>query len=106
MTTRPTLIEMKLQCRIDYDYDDSLLEMYEKGAFKYIESYINREIITDDSTELTDNQIRFTDELKIAELMIISSYYSNREAVSSTNMNIVPMAAQSILEMYRISNVW
>ena len=104
MTTRPTLIEMKLQCRIDYDYDDSLLEMYEKGAFKYIESYINREIITD-STELTDNQIRFTDELKIAELMIISSYYSNREAVSSTNMNIVPMAAQSILEMYRISNV-
>ena len=55
--------------------------------------------------QLTDNQIRFTDELKIAELMIISSYYSNREAVSSTNMNIVPMAAQSILEMYRISNV-
>ena len=104
MANRPTLAEMKLQCRIDYDFDDSLLEMYEKGAFKYIESYINREIITDD-TELTDNQIRFTDELKIAELMIISSYYSNREAVSSTNMNIVPMAAQSILEMYRISNV-
>ena len=106
MVSRPTLTEIKLQCRIDYDYDDSLLDMYEKGAFKYLESYINREIITDDYTELTDNQIRFTDELKIAELMIISSYYSNRETVSSTNMNIVPMASQSILEMYRISNVW
>src|SRR5574344_290689 len=105
MATRPTVAEMKLQCRVDYDFGDSLLEMYEKGAFKYIECYINREIVTDESAELTDHKLRLTDELHIAPTMTISRYSSNREALRTTTMNIVPMAAQSLIEMYRFSNV-
>ena len=69
--TRPTLSEIKTQCRIDHDYDDDYLSQLENSAFNLMNTYLNRTIITDLNAELSDNDIMYNDQLKIAELMII-----------------------------------
>ena len=92
--TRPTLSEMKTQCRIDHNYDDDYLSQLENSAFNLMNTYLNRTIITD---ELTDNDIAYNHQLKIAELMIIDSFYNDRSAEK------IPGAAIFILNQFRIA---
>ena len=95
--TRPTLSEIKTQCRIDHDYDDDYLSQLENSAFNLMNTYLNRTIITDLNAELTDNDIAYNDQLKIAELMIIDSFYNDRSAEK------IPGAAIFIMNQYRIA---
>ena len=37
--TRPTLSEIKTQCRIDHDYDDDYLSQLENSAFNLMNTY-------------------------------------------------------------------
>ena len=53
--------------------------------------------ITDLNAELTDNDIAYNDQLKIAELMIIDSFYNDRSAEK------IPGAAIFILNQFRIA---
>ena len=94
--TRPTLSEIKTQCRIDHNYDDDYLSQLENSAFNLMNTYLNRTIITDLNAELTDNDIMYNDQLKIAELMIIDSFYNDRSAEK------IPGAAIFILNQFRI----
>ena len=43
--TRPTLSEIKTQCRIDHNYDDDYLSQLENSAFNLMNTYLNRTII-------------------------------------------------------------
>lgn len=95
--TRPTLPEIKVQCRIDHNYDDDYLSQLENSAFNLMNTYLNRTIITDSNAELTDNDIMYNDQLKIAELMIIDSFYNDRSA------DKIPGAAMVILNQFRIA---
>ena len=88
--TRPTLPEIKTQCRIDHNYDDDYLSQLENSAFNLMNTYLNRTIITDLNAELND-------QLKIAELMIIDSFYNDRSAEK------IPGAAIFILNQFRIA---
>ena len=83
--TRPTLSEIKTQCRIDHNYDDDYLSQLENSAFNLMNTYLNR----------TD--IAYNDQLKIAELMIIDSFYNDRSAEK------IPGAAIFILNQFRIA---
>ena len=71
--TRPTLSEIKTQCRIDHNYDDDYL------------------------SQLENSDIMYNDQLKIAELMIIDSFYNDRSAEK------IPGAAIFILNQFRIA---
>ena len=95
--TRPTTAEMKAQCRIDHDYDNYYLSQLESSAFNLMNTYLNRTIITDSNAELEDNEIMYNDQLKIAELMIIDSFYNDRSA------DKIPGAAIFILNQFRIA---
>lgn len=95
--TRPTLPEIKVQCRIDHNYDDYYLSQLENSAFNLMNTYLNRTIITDSNAELEDNDIMYNDQLKIAELMIIDSFYNDRSA------DKIPGAAMVILNQFRIA---
>lgn len=95
--TRPTTAEIKTQCRIDHDYDNTYLSQLENSAFNLMTTYLNRTIVTDSNAELEDNDIEFNDQLKIAELIIIDSFYNNRSAEK------IPGAAIFILNQYRIA---
>ena len=86
--TRPTLSEIKTQCRIDHDYDDDYLSQLENSAFNLMNTYLNRTIITESDSELSDNDIMYNDQLKIAELMIAEK---------------IPGAAIFILNQFRIA---
>ena len=79
--TRPTLSEIKTQCRIDHNYDDDYLSQLENSAFNL----------------MNDNDIQYNDQLKIAELMIIDSFYNDRSAEK------IPGAAIFIMNQYRIA---
>ena len=95
--TRPTLPEIKTQCRIDHNYDDAYLSQLENSAFNLMNTYLNRTIITDLNAELSDNDIMYNDQLKIAELMIIDSFYNDRSAEK------IPGASMFILNQFRIA---
>ena len=95
--TRPTLPEIKVQCRIDHNYDDDYLSQLENSAFNLMNTYLNRTIITESNAELSDNEIMYNDQLKIAELMIIDSFYNDRSAEK------IPGAAIFILNQFRIA---
>jgi hypothetical protein len=60
-------------------------------------TYLNRTIITESNSELEDNEIMYNDQLKIAELMIIDSFYNDRSAEK------IPGAAIFIMNQYRIA---
>ena len=78
-------------------YDDDYLSQLENSAFNLMNTYLNRTIITDLNAELTDNDIAYNDQLKIAELMIIDSFYNDRSAEK------IPGAAIFILNQFRIA---
>ena len=88
--TRPTLSEIKTQCRIDHNYDDDYLSQLENSAFNLMNTYLNRTIITDSNAELEDNDIAYNDQLKI-------SFYNDRSAEK------IPGAAMFILNQFRIA---
>lgn len=100
---RPTVEEIKLYCRIDNSIEDDMLEALESSMFRLITTYLNRDVITDDS-ELTGNAIYYNDGIRIAEMMLIDWNYNNRSSVGNTPLEI-PGAAKMILDLYRVSNV-
>ena len=78
-------------------YNDDYLSQLENSAFNLMNTYLNRTIITDLNAELSDNDIAYNDQLKIAELMIIDSFYNDRSAEK------IPGAAIFILNQFRIA---
>jgi hypothetical protein len=101
--SRPTVSDIKLYSRIDNDIEDSLLLSMENSAYNFICRYVNRPIETDPDAELSDNGIYYTDDIRIAELMLIDWNYNNRSA--GANNADIPPAVKFILDIYRICNV-
>lgn len=95
---RPTVAEIKIHSRIDNDIEDEYLAMLENSCFEFIQSYLNRSVITDSNTELTGTDMYYNDQFKMCELMIIDSWYTDR----STDK--VPEAAMLVLNQFRIIN--
>lgn len=95
---RPTVADIKMHSRIDNDLEDTYLASLEDSCFDFIQSYLNRTVITDSNAELTGTDIRYNDQFRICELMIIDSWYTNR---STDN---IPAAAMIMLNQYRIIN--
>ena len=97
-TARPTIAEIKIHSRIDNDIEDDYLQILENGAYSFISDYMNQEVVVSPDTELTDTQIEYNDQMKIAELMIIDAWYTERKCDN------IPKSAIFMLDKYRIMN--
>lgn len=97
-TARPTIAEIKIHSRIDNDIEDDYLQILENGAYSFISDYMNLEVVVSPDTELTDTQIEYNDQMKIAELMIIDAWYTERKCDN------IPKSALFILDKYRVMN--
>ena len=60
MANRPTLTEIKMHSRIDTDYEDDYLVALDNSAFDFIRTYLNRDLVLDNTAELTEGQIYYT----------------------------------------------
>nr|WP_216355199.1 MULTISPECIES: head-tail connector protein [Gilliamella] len=88
-----TLQEVKLHCRIDVTdtLEDSLLQIYIDAALEACQKHIGK------SFEVQE----FTPAIKAGCLMYIAHLYENREMVTSSIVNQVPLAISSLWSIYR-----
>ena len=88
-----TLQEVKLHCRIDVTdtLEDSLLQIYIDAALEACQKHIG------ESFEVQE----FTPAIKAGCLMYIAHLYENREMVTSSIVNQVPLAISSLWSIYR-----
>jgi uncharacterized phage protein (predicted DNA packaging) len=64
MTAEITLDEAKLHCRIDDDYEDTLIQAYIDAALEVCQKHIGKRF---------DNGLEFTPAIKIGCLMYVSA---------------------------------
>lgn len=93
MMANITLQEVKLHCRIDITdtLEDSLLQIYIDAALEACQKHIGK------SFEVQE----FTPAIKAGCLMYIAHLYENREMVTSSIVNQVPLAISSLWSIYR-----
>lgn len=91
----PTLEELKLQCRIDYDYEDSLIDIYLKAAIRRAEVRLNRKLY---ETEIPENEscgILINDDIKMALILAVGHFYESRDASK------IPAGFYELIDPYR-----
>lgn len=87
-----TIVEAKEHLRIDYSYDDLMIENYLKMAKNYVLKY------TGLSEERADNE----EDLSFAVLAIVGEFYENRINSVTSQTKVNPMVS-SILDMHSIN---
>lgn len=90
-----TLEEAKLHCRIDDDYEDTLIQAYIAAALEVCQQHIGKRFDTEPP------QIDFNPALKVGCMMYVSQLYEYRTTVSDIEAKEVPMAISSLWSAYR-----
>ncbi len=98
------LSDVKYQLRIEQDdsTEDAYLNMLVRAVQSYVDTYLNRLVQWERRSRGTDTEIPMYDDIKIACLMLIGTWYENRESVSAFTLKEVPMATEMLLSPYRI----
>ena len=94
-----TVAEAKAQCRIEADEvdEDALLTGLIEAAITLIQSDINKPLVAEGEEGQT-----LTPALKLAALLLIGHWYTNREAVvTGTIATTLPLAYESLIHPYR-----
>lgn len=95
--------EAKLQCHLEADFteEDAYLQILTDAAINKVENDINKKIV--DSTSTTsDGELKMTSAIKMAVLLLIGHWYTNREAVvTGTISTALPLAYESLINSYR-----
>ncbi|WP_392552919.1 head-tail connector protein [Orbus wheelerorum] len=92
----PTIEELKLQCRIDYSDEDSLLDMYLKAAINRAETRLNRKLYEDSIPEDKSNGIVVNAEIKMALILAVNHFYDSRNAAK------IPTGFYELIDPYRV----
>lgn len=98
-----TLDEIKLQCRIDGDEEDSLLTVFLESAKSAIENYTNRKLFAELPENAPDNALEISADLKVAILMFIAYLYENRTGANESSIaqfKGLPPTIKMIVERY------
>lgn len=96
---KPTIEELRLQCRIDGGEEDSLLKTYAGAAKSRAENYINRSLYDEAVPESDTDGLVITDDIKLALMLAVGFWYENRESQA------LPSGFKSLLEPYRFINL-
>lgn len=92
-----TLEEAKLHCRIDDDYEDTLIQAYIDAALEVCQKHIGKRF---------DNGLEFTPAMKIGCLMYVSQLYENRSMTREVGMSEIPMTVSALWSVYRDVGVY
>ncbi|MFM5229641.1 head-tail connector protein [Aeromonas media] len=99
-----TVSEAKAQCRIEPEMtdEDALLTGLIEAAISHIQSDINKPLVAVEDGAAGEGGQSFTPALKLAALLLIGHWYTNREAVvTGTIATTLPLAYDSLIHPYR-----
>lgn len=93
------LPRIKQQLRVEHDAEDDLILGYNAAAFEYIEQYCGRKIVP---TPTLPEEMELTPALEQAALLLITHWYTHREAVvTGTITSELPLGVESLLWLKR-----
>ncbi|MFU8906209.1 head-tail connector protein [Proteus sp. DFP240708] len=92
----PTIDELKLQCYIDGDQDDDLLQQNLSSAIAEVERLTNRKLYDDEIPENDHYGLLLSEDIKIRLMQMVGFWYENREGQS------LPESLCNALREYRI----
>ncbi|PHM66716.1 head-tail connector protein [Xenorhabdus sp. KJ12.1] len=95
----PTLEELRLQCRIDSDEEDSLLLTYLAAAREKATNYLNRNLYETQIPETDPDGILLTPVIKLALMLAVGFWYETRDPKR------LPTGFRELLDDYRIRPV-
>jgi uncharacterized phage protein (predicted DNA packaging) len=92
---------VKQHSRIDYDCEDSLLELYANSAEENIAGILNRGKTVGQMVEsLTEEYGAIPSAIYQAALMLVDISYQHRSPVESYNMSLVPYSFDLLIKPY------
>lgn len=97
MTELITLNEAKLHCRIDDDYEDTLIQAYIEAALEVCQKHIGKRF---------GSGLEFTPAVKVGCLMYVSQLYEYRTTISDVETSEVPIAISALWSVYRDVGVY
>lgn len=99
---------VKTHLRVDHDDEDALLTAYTAAAVSAFEIWTNRTLIAADA-QLPDpvgSALRITPAVQQGALLLIGSWYANREAVvTGTIASEMPLATRALWSPFRWVNL-
>lgn len=104
-----TLDDVKYQCRIDHDAEDTLLNLYINASYRAVEKFTDKRLFFDEipSDVDKDRSILLDYDINQACLMLIAHWYAHRETVMANMVNVaqMPFAVAFLLSPYRFMGV-
>lgn len=97
-----TLDEAKHQCSLELDFTevDTYLQLLINAAVNKVENSLNKRLVAEGSVTTEGDQL-ITPALKMAILLLVGHWYTNREAVvTGTIVTTVPLAYESLISPY------
>ncbi|HHH0073587.1 TPA: head-tail connector protein [Yersinia enterocolitica] len=92
-----TLDEAKLHCRVDDDYEDSLIQIYIDAALEVCQQHIGKRF---------DAGLEFNPAIRVGCLMYVSQLYEGRTMVSEVEAKEVPLTISALWSTYRDPGVY
>lgn len=95
-----TIDYIKQHSRIEYDCEDSLLELYGKSAEDTILNYLNRSY-----QDVLEEYGLVPEPVMQASLMLVDVSYTQRSPITTTSMAVVPYTFDTLIKPYmRLAN--
>lgn len=104
------IIKQHVRLEPDETEDDALLDTYATAAARYIENHTGRTLyatagavpVDSEGTVTDDHALVLNDDLVTAMLLIIGTWYANRESVVVGSISSeLPMGVKALVEPYR-----
>lgn len=95
-----TLAEAKLHCRIDDDYEDTLIQAYIAASLEVCQKHIGKRF------DGEPPELDFNAAIKVGCMMYISQLYEYRTTISDIEAKEVPMAISALWSAYRDPGVY
>ncbi|PHM60077.1 head-tail connector protein [Xenorhabdus ishibashii] len=95
----PTIEELRLQCRIDSDEEDPLLQAYLESAREKAINYLNRNVYEEVVPDTDPEGILLTPLIKLALMLAVGFWYETRDPKR------LPQGFRDLLDDYRIKPV-
>lgn len=95
---------VKQHLRIDDDinYEDELLGIFITAACRLVENHTRRKLVKEIAGDVNQDLVLLCDgDVKTAMLLLIGSWYANRESVVvGQSVSILPLAVDALLQPY------
>lgn len=100
VTEPVTLAEAKAQCRVEFDTDDDLISSYITAAREYVENFLNKPLVQEDTDPSEDDPepIVVKQAWKQAILLIVADWYAHREnTIIGVSSAVLPIGVHALL---------